>query len=261
MHRRQVTADLRAEPLLSPLEIALVTADEAADHHRVDERVASCLPRSRVEDLLALARLVDRREDRVVLVGETHRCAHGARLRGAADDDRRSRLLQRLRPDVVGRRPLARDLLELPVELVEALARRQEREAVGVVLALEPAGADAELGASARDVVDGDDALREHRGGPERDRRHHRPEAQRLRARGETGERRPGIERSRRRALADRLVVVGTEEPFEAGALGCFREREPVLPLDSFLALDHQADAHRLIQAVPAGKMRRSISV
>ena len=45
-------------------------------------------------------------------------------------------------------RPLPHDLRELAVELVEPLARRQEREAVGLVLGLEPAGADAELGAA-----------------------------------------------------------------------------------------------------------------
>ena len=50
--------------------------------------------------------------------------ANGARLRAAADDDRRARLLQRLRPDRPARRPVPDDLGELPVELVQPLARR-----------------------------------------------------------------------------------------------------------------------------------------
>ena len=61
-----------------------------------------------VEDAAALARLVDSREDGVVLVGERDRGPHRARLRASADDDRRPRLLHRLRPDVAAVRPLAR---------------------------------------------------------------------------------------------------------------------------------------------------------
>ena len=61
-------------------------------------------------------------------------------------------------------RPVADDLGELPVELVEPLPLRREREAVGLVLRLEPAGAEPELDAPVRDVVDGHDHLREHLG-------------------------------------------------------------------------------------------------
>ena len=89
-----------------------------------------------------------------------------------------------------------------------------------------------------------DDGLREHRGGAERDRGDHRAESQPFRSRGERGERRPGVERAGRVAAHDRAVVVGAEEAVEAGGFGGGREREPLLPLDALLALEHQADAH-----------------
>ena len=57
---------------------------------------------------------------------------------------------------------------------------------------------------------------------------------------GEAGERRPGVERAGGLASHDRAVVVGAEEPFEAGRLGCAREREPLLPRHALLAFDHQ---------------------
>ena len=80
---------------------------------------------------------------------------------------------------------------------------------------------------------------------PERDGRDHRPEpdplghAPRAPARVAQASSEPaGL------AAHDRAVVVGAEEPVEAGVLGRAREREPLLPGDALLALDHQADAH-----------------
>ena len=81
-------------------------------------------------------------------------------------------------------------------------------------------------------------------GRPERDGRDHRAEPDPLGDRREPGERRPGVERAGRVAADDRAVVVGAEEPVEAGCLGGVRERDPLLPGDALLALDHQADAH-----------------
>src|SRR5205823_9497276 len=122
-------------------------------------------------------------------------------------DDRRPRLLG-LRLHVGCFRPLPDDLVQLAVELVEALALGVEGEAVRLVLRLVPAGADAELGPAAGDVVDGDDALREDRGGAEGDGRDHRPEAELRRAGGEAGERRPRIEGAGGLAAGDRAVMI-----------------------------------------------------
>ena len=158
--------------------------------------------------------------------------------------------MNRLRPDVVGIRPLANDLGELRVELVEPLAQGREREAVCAVLGLEPAGADAELGPPARDPVDGDGALRQHGRAPERDRRDHRPEPDPLRARRQRGEHRPGLERSVPWIAPEREVVVGGEEALEPGALDRPRQLEPALPRDAVLPVDHQADAHAAILEV-----------
>src|SRR5262249_48234672 len=54
-----------------------------------------------------------------------------------------------------------------------------------------------------------------------------------------------GIERARGVDVHDRAVVVGAEQPFEAGVLCRLREREPLLPGDALLPLDHQVDAHQ----------------
>ncbi len=58
------------------------------------------------------------------------------------------------------------------------------------------------------------------------------------------GERRPGIERAGGLAADDRAVVVGAKEPFETRILRRTGERDPLLPGDALLALDHQTDAH-----------------
>src|SRR5205085_4899462 len=93
-----------APRLQALLDAGAVAARDAAVHHREPQRLASGFAGGGVDDLAALARLIDTREDRVVLVRPAHRGAHRARLRGAADDDRRARLLHRLRPDVIGLR-------------------------------------------------------------------------------------------------------------------------------------------------------------
>src|SRR5262249_23031277 len=62
---------------------------------------------------------------------------------------------------------------------------------------------------------------------------------------------RPRVERPRVAAAHDREVVVGAEEPFEPAVLARAREREPLLPRDALLALDHEADAHAASLRVP----------
>ena len=60
------------------------------------------------------------------------------------------------------RRPQPGDDRQLLLEALEALAERRERDAVGVVLLLVPAGAEAELDATARHLVDAGDGDRQH---------------------------------------------------------------------------------------------------
>ena len=175
----------------------------------------------------------------------------------AADDQRRVRLLHRLRQGVElldpvvlalererARLPRAVHDLDLLGEDPEARAHVVEREAVGAVLRLEPAGADAELHPPAGDVVGGDDRLGEQRRMPERRRRHQRAEPDPRGDRREAGERRPGVERAAPLYAHHGRVVVGAEERLDAGALGGGGDRLPLLPGHVLLALDHQTDAH-----------------
>ena len=73
------------------LDFGVGSPDDAADHHRVAERVASCFARGLVETCLR-SRLGHGRENGVVLVRPSHGGADGARPRAPADDDRRARL-------------------------------------------------------------------------------------------------------------------------------------------------------------------------
>src|SRR4029077_7172287 len=125
-----------------------------------------------------------------------------------------------------------------------ALVETGERKAVRVVLCLVPARAEPELDAAARDVVDGRAHPREHRRTPEGRRRDHRAQPDPFRHGGEPGECRPGVERAAAGQVEDRLVVVGAEETLETVLLAGAGERNPVVPGDALLALDHQADAH-----------------
>ena len=78
-------------------------------------------------------------------------------------------MLARERERAVG--PGAAHDRELLLEDRHALAERREPEAVGLVLALVPAGAQPELDAAARDVVDGGHELGQHGRVAERRRR------------------------------------------------------------------------------------------
>ena len=141
--------------------------------------------------------------------------------------------------------PLAVHDLELLGEHPHALAERREREAVGGVLALVPARAEAELDAPARHVVGGHDDLRDVGGVAERDRGDERAEPQRARVRGERRERRPRVERAALLHVIEVELVVGAEQRRHAVRLARLRERQPLGPGDAVLALDHQAEVHR----------------
>ena len=81
------------------LQVGGVDAGQPRHHHRERQRrrVAARVPPRALDHGAPLGALGRRREDGVVLVGELRGEARGARLRGAADDDRRVRPLHRLR--------------------------------------------------------------------------------------------------------------------------------------------------------------------
>src|SRR5262249_32256112 len=152
--------------------LRLVVADEAGGHDREPERVriATRLLAGADETLATLTELVVRGAERVDLVRVARGDRGETRAHGAPENEPRRRRVRRLhgsrerglvfeavraaRVVEAGLRPRAHDDLDLLLEEVEALARVEEREAVGEVLALEPAGAHADVEPSAGDVVD-----------------------------------------------------------------------------------------------------------
>jgi hypothetical protein len=116
-------------------------------------------------------------------------------------------------------------------------------EAVGVVLALHPPGADSERHASAGDLVRGRGSVRQDRRMPECHGGDERAELQRRRACREARDRRPRIEH-RPALVKARDVVIGTEERLDAVLFARVGERDPMLPGDALLAFDHQREPH-----------------
>ena len=96
----------------------------------------------------------------------------------------------------IGVGPQPGDDRELLLEPVEALSERRERDAVGRVLGLVPAGAEPELDPAAAHLVDLGHGDRERAGVPERRRRDERAEADRGRLAGQAGQRDPGVGRA-----------------------------------------------------------------
>ena len=94
-----VPADL-LEPAETVAQLGFVAADDAAGHHREAQRLA-CRLRAQPRRGRACARAPRRPSAKTVLYSSAYATA-ARTVRGfarAADDDRRSRLLQRLRPD------------------------------------------------------------------------------------------------------------------------------------------------------------------
>ena len=246
------------------VQFCLVAAEHAAGHQRERQRgrVPTGLPAGSVQPAAAFCGLLGGDVDRVVLVGEADGRQDGASPCRAADDQPRPRVLHGpwQCTEAIGAvvatvevhlvfRPLAVDELELLREQAHALGERREAEAVGAMLALVPACAQAELDAPPGDVVDrghglGEDGwMAEGRGGD------HRAEPDALRQGGEPGKRRPGVQRASSLG-EERQVVVGSEQPFEPVLLASAGQRNPLIPADALLPLDHQADTHRSILPV-----------
>ena len=139
--------------------------------------------------------------------------------------------------------PGAHDDLDLLGEDLETLLSVEERESVRVVLALVPARAHPDLDTATRDVIDRDRHAGQHARMPEGRRRDHRAEPDTTRDRRQAGKRRPRVVSIGVRP-DDRRVVIRAEEPLEPVLLGHPREAHPVVPGDTLLTLDHQADPH-----------------
>src|SRR5215208_3744161 len=74
--------------------------------------------------------------------------------------------------------------------------------------------------------------------------RHERAEPEALRDRGEPADRAPRVERPQIPGLLDGEVVVRAEEGLDARPLARLGQRDPVVPADALLALDHHGEAH-----------------
>ena len=119
--------------------------------------------------------------------------------------------------------------LDRLAETAGAAARGVERDAVGRVLAFEPAGADAEDQPAVARVVDRDGRLREHGGEAIRVARDEEPHADAARLRGERGEQRPALEARTVRIRHDRHEVIEREDGVEAEIVGFLPDRQQVL--------------------------------
>ena len=144
-----------------------------------------------------------------------------------------------------------RHLLLVPVE---PLPQLRERDAVGGVLGLEPAGPDAELHPAAAHLVDLRDRDRQGSGQPEGGRRHERAEPDPGGLAGQSGEGHPGVGRPGQAVPAHRQVVVGPEEGVEAGLLGAPGDGEEIVVRGAHLGLGEDPELHPPTLARPAGR-------
>ncbi len=237
-------------------QVDLVRADDAARHQRDHRLRAIRLPPCPPDGGDRLGALLRGHHHQVVLIGPASGQSQAAGLRAAADDQvrRGERLGQCVAAEPVVLTlevertliPLAPDDLDLLLEQLESLSHRREREAVGGMLGLEPARPHAELDpTAARDVVGGDDVLRQHRRMPEGGRRDERSQAEVRGDRRQPGDRRPRVEGTAIGPAHHRQVVVGAEERVDRALLARLRECQPLLPGHRLLPLDHQADTHQ----------------
>src|SRR5439155_6265163 len=150
-------------------------------------------------------------------------------------------LLERHRPALPERANGARAALEA----VHPLAERREGDAEHRVLALVPAGADAEVEAAIRELGHRRRPLGEQRRMMEGQRTHEGTEADPARVRCQPCQRRPGVERWALGITGQAGEVVRAEQRLEAAVFRGAGQPAPALPREPFLSLDHQADAHR----------------
>ena len=131
----------------------------------------------------------------------------------------------------------------LLLEVVEAFTEPGERDAVRGVLLFEPAGAETEVDATVRHLVDLGDRDRERSGHPERGGGDEGPEADRRRLAGDRPEGDPRIGRSRVAAdVAHLQEVVAAEERPEAQPLGALSDGEQGVVGGTLLGLGEDAE-------------------
>ena len=121
-------------------------------------------------------------------------------------------------------------ILELLFEGVHPRPELRQVEAVGLVLAVPPAGAEPGVRPAAADLVDRRERLGEDRGMAEGRRRDHRPQPQLLGDRGQRRERGQRVERPALAPVFDREVVVGAEQRPDPAALAGLRRSPPSPP-------------------------------
>ena len=145
------------------------------------------------------------------------------------------------------------------VEVVEARRRVGEVEAVGGVLGLVPAGADAELDPTAAHLVDLGDADGQQPGAAERDRGDERAEADASTCRGPV---RPSVTHAsvgpgRPLDAAHLEVVVAAEEAAEAERLGALGDGQQRVVGRALLGLGEDAQVGKLHARTVAGCLCR----
>ncbi len=139
--------------------------------------------------------------------------------------------------------PQPGDDLQLLLEPRELLLR--ERDAVRLVLLLEPARAQAQFDAAAGHLVDLGDLDGEHAGQPEGGGGHQGAEADALGLTGEAGEGDPGVGGAGEAvAVAHLQIVVGAEEGVEAEVLGGLGDGEEGVVARALLGLGEDAEIH-----------------
>ena len=142
------------------------------------------------------------------------------------------------------RRPQPGDDRQLLLEPVEALLHVRERDAVGPVLAVEPARTQPELDAAAAHLVDARHGDRERAGAPEGGRGDQGAEPDRGGVAGQAGQRHPGVRRAGQAVGAQGEVVVGAEERAEPEPLGRLGHGEEVVVRRALLGLGEDPEVH-----------------
>ena len=134
---------------------------------------------------------------------------------------------------------------EVVLEPLEPLTGRRERDRVGPVLVVEPAGADPQLHPTPAHRVDLRDRDGEGTGVPEGHRRDQRAQADGGGLAGDGAQGHPGVGRARLAGARAHLeVVVRAEEGVEAQLLGRLGHRQLGLVGGTLLGLDEDAQVH-----------------
>src|ERR671910_32917 len=212
----------------------LVLLEQRAERERLPHVAAvapdvGAVPGEHVEQVPVVIEVAVKRVPDVAVLGHD---PQGAALAGAADYQRQGVLHRlRLEPRVLQLEVLALERRRLlrpqaphdPTGLVEhvhADADPRERDAVLVVLELEPRRPHPELEPAIRDVVDGRGHIRDHRRVPVGHPEHEHAAAHAARVRRHRGQQRQALELRAGRVTVDGVEVVEVRDPVVAEFLG-----------------------------------------